>query len=98
MTLSHHRRGMSLVETIVVLAVFTILSTAIMTTIASFFRYNAYTIAQAYQVDHARHGMESMVRDLREMTFSDVGAFPLLSRSTSSVSFYSDIDRDNSVE
>lgn len=91
-------KGMTLVETIVVLALFSILSIAIMTVIASFYRYNAYTIAQAYQVDSARKGVELLVRDLREMTYSDNGAFPLVSRATSSVEFYSDIDRDNSVE
>lgn len=94
----NNQRGMSLVETIVVLAVFAVLSVAIMSVIASFYRYNAYTIAQAYQVDHARRGVELLVRDLREMTFSDNGAFPLLSRSTSSVAFYSDVDRDDRVE
>lgn len=91
-------RGMTLVETIVTLAIFTILSVAIMSIIASFYRYNAYTIAQAYQVDHARRGVEKLVRDLREMTYSDNGAFPLVSQSTSSVIFYSDIDHDESVE
>lgn len=90
--------GMSLIETIVVLAIFTILSLAIMNMVASFYRYNAYTVAQAYQVDYARRGVELLVRDLREMTYSDNGAFPLVSSTSSSISFYSDIDRDSSVE
>lgn len=89
---------MSLVEMVVVLSIFTVLSIAIMSIVASFYRYNAYTIAQAYQVDSARRGVEAMVRDLREMTYADNGAFPLISHATSSVSFYSDIDRDDSVE
>lgn len=91
-------RGMTLVEMVVVLALFSILSIAIMTVVSSFYRYNAYTIAQAYQVDSARKGVDLLVRDLREMTYSDNGAFPLVNRATSSVEFYSDIDRDNSVE
>ncbi len=94
---SYHQ-GMTLVETVVVLALFSVLSIAIMTVISSFYRYNAYTIAQAYQVDSARRGIELLVRDLREMTYSDNGAFPLVGRATSSVQFYSDIDRDSSVE
>lgn len=91
-------RGMTLVEMVVVIALFSVLSIAIMTVVSSFYRYNAYTIAQAYQVDSARKGIELLVRDLREMTYSDNGAFPLVTRATSSVEFYSDIDRDNSVE
>lgn len=93
-----HNSGMTLVETVVVLALFSVLSIAIMTVVSSFYRYNAYTVAQAYQVDNARRGVELLVRDLREMTYSDSGAFPLVERATSSVKFYSDIDRDNSVE
>lgn len=92
------KRGMTLVETLVVLALFTIISYAILTSIASFYRYNAYTIAQSYQVSNARKGVESLVRDIREMTYADDGAFPLVSKNANSISFYSDIDRDDSVE
>lgn len=93
-----NRRGMTLVETIVVLSIFAVLSLAISQAINSFYTYNSYTIAQSHQVDHARRGVEFLVRDLREMTYSDNGAFPLISHSTSSIAFYSDIDRDDSVE
>ena len=92
------QRGMTFVEMIVVLSIFAILSVAVLTAIASFYQYNAYTIAQAYQVNNARRGVEFLVRDLREMTFADDGAFPLISKSTHDISFYSDIDRDDSVE
>ena len=94
----HYRRGLSLAETIVVVSLFTIISFVVFNAIASFYRYNAYTIAQSYQIEHARRGIEFLVRDLREMTFSDDGAFPLVSAGATSVSFYSDIDRDQSVE
>lgn len=96
--LDKKRSGMTLVETIVVLALFSLLSITIMTVVASFYSYNAYTIAQSYQVDSARRGIELLVRDLREMTYSDNGAFPLVECATTSVKFYSDIDRDDSVE
>ena len=89
---------MTLVEVMVIAALFAIISFAVMNSIASFYRFNAYTIAQAYQVNNARRGVEFMVRDMREMTFADDGTFPLVSMSTSTISFYSDIDRDDSVE
>lgn len=92
------KKGMTLVETMVVLALFTVLSLAIMNGVASFYRYNAYAIAQAYQIDNARRGVEFLVRDIREMTYADDGAFPLVSRGNNSIMFYSDIDRDDSVE
>ncbi len=90
--------GFSLVETIVVIALFTIVSLVLSSNIATFYRLNAYTLAQSYQVDTARRGIDIMVQDLREMTYSDSGTFPLVSMDDYSVSFYSDIDRDNSVE
>jgi prepilin-type N-terminal cleavage/methylation domain-containing protein len=98
--LTHQRktRGFSLTEMLVVIALFTIIMLAIFDSIASFYRLNAYTLAQSYQVDNARRGTEFMVRDLREMTFSDNGTFPLVSMGSTTVGFYSDIDRDNSVE
>ncbi len=91
-------KGFTLVETLVVVSIFTILSLAIANSIDSFYKYNSYTIAQANQVDHARRGIEFLVRDMREMIYADNGAFPLVAMSSSSISFYSDIDRDDSVE
>lgn len=90
--------GLALVEMIVILALFTVLSAVVMNAVASFYRHNAYTVAQSYQVEHARRGVELLVRDMREMTFADNGAFPIVSIASSSISFYSDIDRDDSVE
>ena len=92
------QQGFTLVELLVVVALFTVLMLVIFASIASFYRLNAYTIAQSYQVDNARRGTDLMVRDLREMTFSDNGTFPLVLMQGYKVGFYSDIDRDNSVE
>jgi len=89
---------MSFVEMIIVLTIFSILMIALGNSIATLYRTNAYTIAQSYQVFNARRGIESMVRDIREMTFADDGAFPLARMEDHLIGFYSDIDRDDSVE
>jgi len=86
------------VEVIVVLAIFSIVSIAISESATSFYRFNAYTIAQTYEVSDARKGMELLVRDMREMTFADDGTFPLARMEDDLIGFYSDIDRDDSVE
>ena len=93
-----NKKGFSLVETIVVVALFSIVSLAVSEAISSFYRLNAYTIAQTYEVDHARRGIESLTRDLREMTYADDGTFPLSVWGNNQVGFFSDIDRDDSVE
>lgn len=71
---------------------------ALFQSILMFYKFNAYAIAQSHQVDTARRGMDIMVRDIREMTFADNGKFPLALKSPNKIGFYSDIDRDNSVE
>ena len=91
-------RGFTIVETIVVIALFSILSLVVTNAIHAMYRYNDYTFAQAYQVQHARRGIEAMVQDLREMTFADDGTFPLAVMEEHQVGFYSDIDQDQSVE
>ncbi len=90
--------GFTFVEMIVVLGMFSLLSLAIANTIATFYSVNAYTLEQAYEINSARRGLELLTRDLREMTFGDDGTFPLATMATNSIGFYSDIDRDNSVE
>lgn len=90
--------GFTIAEMIVVIGLFSILSLVIANSIHSLYLYNAYTFAQAYQVQNARKGVQVMVRDLREMTFADDGTFPLARMEDNLVGFYSDIDRDSSVE
>ncbi len=90
--------GFSLTESVIVVAIFTILMLAISNAATFMYRVNGYTIAQAYQVDYARRGVTLMVRDIREMIFSDNGSFPLVVMEPHRMGFYSDIDRDASVE
>lgn len=92
------QKGFTLVEMLTVIGVSSMITLAIFQSIVSFYQYNGYTIAQAYQVEYARRGTEQLVRDLREMTYADNGAFPLVQRGDYSIGFYSDIDRDASVE
>lgn len=91
-------KGFTLVETLVVVGMFTLLMLVITQGIYTIYRLNAYTIAQSYQVDHARRGVESLTRDLREMIYADNGTFPLAVMDDYEIGFYSDIDRDDSVE
>lgn len=91
-------RGMTLVESVVFVAIFSLIMVTLAGSVAYFYRVNAYTIAQAYQIDYARRGLQSFTRDVREMTYADNGAFPLVVAEAHRLGFYTDIDRDNSVE
>lgn len=92
------QRGFTLAETVVVIFVYSLVMFAVFQSIATFYKYNAYSVAQSFQVSQARRGMEVLVRDIREMTFADDGTFPLAIMEENRIGFYSDIDRDNSVE
>lgn len=91
-------KGFSLIEMLVVIALTTIVTLAVANIISTFYSYNAYTVAQTSELSEARRGMHRMIRDLREMTFADNGQFPLNNFATTSILFFSDIDRDESVE
>jgi prepilin-type N-terminal cleavage/methylation domain-containing protein len=92
------KKGFTLVEVVIVTSIFSVVMLAMFQSIETFYAFNAYSIAQAQQVDHARRGMEILIRDIREMTFADDGTFPLATMEANRIGFYSDVDRDNSVE
>jgi len=90
--------GFTLVEAIMVVTLTTLLMFVIFTQVLDFYRYHDYTLAQSSELYEARRGVRLMIRDLREMTFADNGQFPLVERASTSLLFFSDIDRDDSVE
>ncbi len=97
-TLHSKRRGFTFIEMIVVVAMFTILSLTVTSTIVQFYKTNAYAVAQSSEVQSASHAMKLVIRDIREATYADNGSFPVVSASSNNFVFFSDIDRDNSVE
>jgi hypothetical protein len=90
--------GMTFVEMIVVIFIFSLVMIALGDSVAALYKLKAYTISQTYQVSNARRGTQAFIRDIREMTFADNGTFPLARMDDHIIGFYSDIDRDNSVE
>lgn len=90
--------GFTVIETLVVIGVFTLIMVAISSSILYFYKSNTVTLEQAYAINSARKGIEFMTRDIREMIYSDEGAYPIISIDANSFYFYSDIDRDDSVE
>lgn len=80
------------------IAVFLAAVWAIVGSILAFYRANTYTLEQAHAVSEARRGIERTVQTLREANYSSEGAYPVIAMSTSSLSFYADIDADALVE
>jgi type II secretory pathway pseudopilin PulG len=94
----HAQFGMTLVEAMLVVGVFTLISISLFTSIQSLYQNNSYTFAQADEVNHARRGIYALSQDMREMTYGEDGTFPVVVKDDNRIGFYSDIDKDDSVE
>lgn len=98
MMMPQSQRGLTLIETLVWVAMFSMVLVAIVNSVFSFYRTNTYAVEQAAAVTSAQRGIESMIKYLREATYSSNGAYPIISMSTSSVAFYANIDDDPYIE
>jgi len=98
MQLKEQKRGFTLTETVVVIALFSLLLLAIMNAVTEIYKYNSVTIEQSNEIEVARRGLLTWVRDAREMTSAADGSFPIRRVENHRMGFYSDIDKDFSVE
>lgn len=90
--------GFTLIETVAVISMTALIFAAVSWAIVSFYRANAFIIQQSFAINSARKGVEKMVKEIREATYSDTGSYPIVSASSSEFIFYSDVDKDNKVE
>lgn len=90
--------GLTLIETIVVISIYTLLMLAITYSVTELYRTNAYAIAQAEEVESARRGMTQWNRDAKELTTGEDGNYPVAIIEPHRFGYYSDIDRDDAVE
>lgn len=96
-----HKRltsGMTLMETMIAIGIYVVLMLAVFSSISSLYRYNSYSIEQSGEVDNARRGMTQWNRDAKEMTTAEDGTWPIAVIEPHRLGYYSDTDRDDSVE
>ena len=92
------KKGFTLIESVLVVGIFALVMGTIISSVLYFYRTNAHAVEQVYAIESARKGIEYLVRDLREATYADNGAYPFIAIGDNEVFFYSDIDQDQSVE
>ncbi|HEC30504.1 MAG TPA: hypothetical protein ENI66_00625 [Candidatus Yonathbacteria bacterium] len=90
--------GMTFIEMLIYISIFTIIILVVTYSAVSFYRYNAYSLEQSQAIDSARRGIEPSINNIREASYSDEGGYPIVSASGDSFIFYSDVDRDNIIE
>lgn len=92
------KRGFSLIETIVVVAILAVVGVGLLSMIAYFYRSNAFVLEQTSALDSAHRGIDDAFGVLREASYGEDGSYPIALAATSSMTFYSDVDSDSPVE
>ncbi|HUY62262.1 MAG TPA: type II secretion system protein [Candidatus Paceibacterota bacterium] len=90
--------GFTLIETLVTIALTTIVMVALTFLIQYFYQTNAYALEETQAIDSARLSIEHTVADLREASYGADGSYPIAAAATSTVTFYADVDADGTVE
>lgn len=90
--------GFTLVESIVVFGISAFILLAVTQAIIFFYDTNEYTLQQSAAISSAKEGVDIIVRDIREATYADTGAYPVAGMSTTSLNFFADVNRDMAVE
>ncbi|HWP61141.1 MAG TPA: hypothetical protein VN495_00880 [Candidatus Paceibacterota bacterium] len=79
---------MTLVESMVWIAVFTFAMLALSTALISFYRTNSYAIQEASATAEAQKGMDAAVRVIRVASYASNGAYPVVSIAPNQFTFY----------
>ncbi len=91
-------RGLTLIETIVTVALTAFVFLALGSLIQYFYKTNTYTLEQSQAVSSARRSIENAMRDLREASYGSDGSYPIQTVATSSITFYANINTNISIE
>jgi prepilin-type N-terminal cleavage/methylation domain-containing protein len=98
MTRKIYKKGFSLVELLISVAIITLI-----TLTASTFQRDVFSLNYSLQASlnaqlDARHLVKVMVAELRKTTQSSVGAYSIELASTTAITFYSDVNNNGSID
>lgn len=85
-------RGFTLIEIVVVIGILGLISVSVGKFAVDVFGLNSYTTGALTVSQDARNLLRIMTREIRAAAPSENGAFPLVAVSSSTISFYSDVD------
>ncbi len=86
---------MTLIEAIVWIAVFTAIMIVLAQSLLYFYRTNRYTLQEAEAISSAEQGMNVVVQALRTASYSNNGAYPVISIAPDQVSFYASVVKND---
>jgi len=89
---------MTIVETVVWIAMFVFAILALTSSVLYFYRTSNYAVQQASATVSAQRGIDTMIRVVREASYASNGAYPVVSLAANDLKFYADIDSDTGIE
>ena len=93
-----NNQGVTLLEMIVTLGIFVSAIIIMSTYIIQSYTASRFSIEQSDAIEYAKKGIIKISKEVREASFGDNGDFPIAEALDQSLTFYSDIDMDESVE
>ncbi|PIS05599.1 MAG: hypothetical protein COT81_00350 [Candidatus Buchananbacteria bacterium CG10_big_fil_rev_8_21_14_0_10_42_9] len=93
-----NHKGVTLLEAVVVISIFTTASVVVTSVIIQGLRVNSFANEQNEALNNARRGVEFMIKEIREASTSENGSFPISAADAQELIFYSDLDIDQETE
>ncbi len=93
-----NQKGVSLIEAMISLAVFSMALAMLYIFYVQGSEIDRYSSEQYQAVESARRGLKTMVKELREASAGDDGSYILASADDQEIVFFSDVDADLATE
>ncbi len=90
--------GFTLIETLVAMFILTLIAVVVVNFQLDIFSLNKISNSNLLSQEGARRTLKNFSAEIRSVTASDAGAYALAQTATSSITFYTNIDSDASVE
>lgn len=96
--ISTRSRGITLVEMVVAMSIFSVVGVIVAMFGRDIFSFNSFIQSDLNAQFEGRRAVVRMISEMREMSQSSLGAYPIATAGTSTLVFFSDIDADSVKE
>lgn len=79
-------------------AIFVLAMALLISFVIYVYRAYGYNFEQVAAINEAKRGIETMVKEIREARYGEDGSYPIEEAGNLQFVFYSDIDKDSSIE
>ena len=94
MIIQKKQRGITMLEVVIVITIFAIIILAWNNLIIKTYKSSSFGQEQLEAIRQAQRGIETMTKEIREMSTAENGAYALELAGDNEIIFYSDVDQD----